>query len=32
MQRKQLVIAITTLLITTPIWATIGYFTHGLGT
>ena len=32
MQRKQLVIAITTLLITTPIWATNGYYTHGIGT
>lgn len=30
--RKQLVTAIATLLLTTPLWATNGYYTHGTGT
>ena len=32
MKRSQLATAIATLLITTPLWATNGYFTHGTGT
>jgi long-chain fatty acid transport protein len=31
-QQSRLVTAIATLLITTPLWATNGYFTHGVGT
>jgi long-chain fatty acid transport protein len=31
-QRRQLTTAIVTLLLTTPLWATNGYFTHGTGT
>ncbi|MCP4044661.1 MAG: hypothetical protein GY732_01560 [Gammaproteobacteria bacterium] len=31
-KRSQLTTAIVTLLITTPLWATNGYFTHGIGT
>lgn len=30
-QRKRLVAAIATLLVTTPLWATNGYYTHGIG-
>ena len=32
MKRSQLATAIATLLLTTPLWATNGYFTHGTGT
>jgi long-chain fatty acid transport protein len=31
-KRNQLTTAIVTLLVTTPLWATNGYFTHGTGT
>ena len=31
-RHSRLVTAIVTLLITTPLWATNGYFTHGIGT
>ena len=31
-KHSQLFTAITTLLLTTPLWATNGYFTHGIGT
>ena len=31
-QQSRLVTAIATLLMTTPLWATNGYFTHGIGT
>jgi len=32
MTQTRLITAITTLLLTTPLWATNGYFTHGIGT